>query len=260
VTGPGLARHHLERRCAIKTVNVALAIVGILAASIVVVLLVRVLGSTQELLRLLRTEQPPPLAATEEDAAPAREPPSAPDASLEAGLGRARPSIALESEPSFEDGGAEGAGAAADASIEEGSVEVDAGVPAEAAALVEPPRRIQCGWRMCPEGEVCCNWSCSTCAPPGQMCDYFCGAPSIPISIPCGPNTCNVTEICCNRSCGICVPSGGTCSQEPCPDTIYDPYSAPCGMSTCNVGEVCCNPSCGICTKPGERCSIEPCP
>jgi hypothetical protein len=248
----------VERWCAIKTVNVALAIVGILAASVVVVLLVRVLGSTEELLRLLRTEPPAPLVAVQEDAGAARELPSAPDASPDAGIGPARPSIVPQNEPTLEGGGMDGS--AADASLEEAYVAVDAGVPAEAAALIEPPRRVQCGWRMCPEGEVCCNWSCSTCAPPGQICDYFCGAPSIPISIPCGPNTCNVTEICCNHSCGICVPSGGTCSQEPCLDTIYDPYSAPCGMNTCNVGEVCCNPSCGICTRPGERCSIEPCP
>ena len=107
-----------------------------------------------------------------------------------------------------------------------------AGSPLGSVVETPPPGQIvQCGWRMCPEGEVCCNWSCSTCGPPGQICEYFCGTPSIPISIPCGPNTCNVTEVCCNRTCGICVPSGDTCSQEPCPDTIYDPFSAPCGLA-----------------------------
>jgi hypothetical protein len=249
-----------EGWCAIKTVKFGLAIVSIFAAAVVFVLLVRLIRSTEEVARLLRTEREVPAVVTGEEDASSRAPPSAPDGSPDAvaGRGRARP-LVTTNEPA-DDGGIDGVMPSEDAAAEDAAGAIDEGVPPEAAPVAEPPRQIQCGWRMCPEGEVCCNWSCSTCAPPGQICDYFCGAPSIAISIPCGPNTCNVTEVCCNRTCGICVPSGETCSQEPCPNPIYDPYSAPCGLNTCNVGEVCCNPSCGICTKPGERCSIEPCP
>lgn len=129
----------------------------------------------------------------------------------------------------------------------------DATSPPKAA----PP--VRCGWRMCEEGEQCCNWNCSTCVRRGETCPLFCGYPTAPVSTPCGPNTCNVSEICCNPSCGICVPTGGTCSKEPCVGMYY-PASFTCGMNTCNTGQVCCNPSCGICTNPGESCSLDPCP
>jgi hypothetical protein len=237
---------------------VILAVLAVVATAVVIVLLNGLLRSTSELVRLLRTERPTETAANVPDAG-ARASRIVPDASSDAAP--RRPVEVTNEVPPPEDAGLEDA-AVGDATSEDAEIAPpDAEEPVEAAPLVEqPPQRVQCGWRMCPEGEVCCNWSCSTCAPPGQICDYLCGAPSIAISIPCGPNTCNVTEVCCNHTCGICVPSGETCSQEPCLfDPIYDPYSAPCGLNTCNVGEVCCNPSCGICTKPGERCSIEPC-
>jgi hypothetical protein len=121
-----------------------------------------------------------------------------------------------------------------------------------------PAQPVRCGWRICPAGQQCCNWNCSTCVSPGETCPLYCGAPTLPVSAPCGPNTCNVSEVCCNPSCGICVPPGGTCSKEPCTG-IYLPRSVTCGMNTCNVGQVCCNPSCGICTNPGETCSLDPC-
>jgi hypothetical protein len=240
-----------------------LAVVGLLAASVAVFLLVRVLYATQEVARLLRTERLAPVVTTaEEDASPSPEATRAVDAGLDASerAPRVQPRAA---EPEVDAG--EPIDAAPFDVVEEPVVESIAGSPIGPGLVAgepqpgEPPKIVRCGWRICPEGEVCCNWSCSTCAPPGQPCSIFCGTPSLPISTPCGINTCNVTEICCNRSCGICVPSGETCSQEPCPDTIYDPFSAPCGLATCNVGEVCCNPSCGICTKPGESCSLAPC-
>jgi hypothetical protein len=133
--------------------------------------------------------------------------------------------------------------------------------PAALAAAAPTPQAappVRCGWRMCAEGEQCCNWNCSTCVRPGETCPLFCGAPTLPVSAPCGPNTCNVSEVCCNPSCGICVPSGGSCSKEPCAGMYY-PVSPTCGMNTCNAGQVCCNPSCGICTNPGEACSLDPC-
>jgi hypothetical protein len=237
---------------------VSLAIVGIVAASLVVVLLVRLLHSTEEVARLLRSERPAPnVTSVEEDAGIVR--PAPPDAGFDGARGFRLLIEAGRLVAAYEDAGSPVDASSEDAAEEDAAPSLDAEFVEEPSPLVETPQQIQCGWRMCPEGEVCCNWSCSTCAPPGQTCDYLCGAPSISISIPCGPNTCNVTEVCCNRSCGICVPSGETCSQEPCPNPPYTPFSAPCGLQTCNVGEVCCNPSCGICTKPGERCSIEPC-
>jgi hypothetical protein len=124
------------------------------------------------------------------------------------------------------------------------------------ASQAAPP--VRCGWRTCPEGQQCCNWRCGTCVRPGETCSLYCGAPALPVSTPCGPNTCNVAEVCCNPSCGICVAPGGTCSKEPCPG-MYLPVSPTCGMNTCNVGQVCCNPSCGICANPGETCSQAPC-
>jgi hypothetical protein len=118
---------------------------------------------------------------------------------------------------------------------------------------------VRCGSVICPEAQVCCNASCSTCRPPGVACSQvLCGAIS-PFSVSCGPNTCNVGEVCCNASCGICTPPGGTCSQQRCAG-VQVPVSIPCGPNTCNVGQVCCNASCGICTNPGETCRREPCP
>jgi hypothetical protein len=132
-------------------------------------------------------------------------------------------------------------------------------IVATRAEPVEKREPVRCGWRICPEGQQCCNWSCSVCVSPGETCSRaLCGLPTLPVSAPCGPSTCNVSEVCCNASCGICVPPGGTCSKEPCPG-MYVPVSPTCGMNTCNVGQVCCNPSCGTCANPGETCSLEPC-
>ena len=241
-----------------------LAIAGIAATATVFVLLGRLIRSTEEVARLLRTERSSPVVVVEEeDASVAEVPPSVPDAAPDAGFSRRLPrSIPpLTGVATLDDGGALDGAVPTDAADEDGEIpNADAGLEPEAAPLVEAPEPVRCGWRICPEGEVCCNWSCSTCAPPGATCSYWCGAPSLPISIPCGPNTCNVTEICCNRSCGICVPSGGTCSQEFCRDTIYDPFSASCGLSTCNVGQRCCDPRCGFCGAIGEDCPLDACP
>jgi hypothetical protein len=254
-----LLRKTLEGWCAIKAANLGLAIVVIVATALVLAMLNGLLRSTQEVARLLRAVPPSSGVPAGEGDASKSDASAALGAAPEAGLTQPRAVPALAE--AVEDAGVEEEAAPEDAASEEVPIpEEEAGLQPEAAPLVEAPQPVQCGWRICPEGQVCCNWSCSTCAPPGQICDYLCGAPSISISIPCGRNTCNVTEVCCNHSCGICVPSGETCSQEPCLDTPYDAYSAPCGKNTCNVGEVCCNPSCGICTKPGERCSIDPCP
>jgi hypothetical protein len=117
---------------------------------------------------------------------------------------------------------------------------------------------VRCGTVSCPEGQVCCNASCSQCRPPGASCSQVLCGPISPMSVSCGPNTCNVGEVCCNSSCGICTQPGGTCSQQRC-EGVQVPVSTPCGRNTCNVGQVCCNASCGICTSPGESCSKEPC-
>jgi hypothetical protein len=149
--------------------------------------------------------------------------------------------------------------AAAPAAAQDGGARPaqEAGAPA---ARVEDsgPRGVRCGSVVCPEGQVCCNASCSQCRPPGVSCSQVQCGPISPMSQACGPNTCNVGEVCCNASCGICTPPGGTCSQQKC-DGVQIPVSTHCGPNTCNVGQVCCNASCGICTNPGETCRKEPC-
>ncbi len=124
----------------------------------------------------------------------------------------------------------------------------------------QPRPGVRCGSATCPEGQVCCNASCSQCRPPGASCSQVLCGPISPMSASCGRNTCNVGEVCCNASCGICTQPGGTCSQQRCTDGVQVPVSVPCGPNTCNVGQVCCNASCGICANPGESCRREPCP
>src|SRR5664280_248112 len=79
----------------------------------------------------------------------------------------------------------------------------------------EPPppvALVQCGSLQCPEGEVCCNASCGTCARPGELCSQqVCGMSTLPVSVLCGLNECNVGEICCNASCGTCARSEAEC-------------------------------------------------
>jgi hypothetical protein len=66
--------------------------------------------------------------------------------------------------------------------------------------------------------EVCCNFSCGICTPPGGTCSKAqCNIIDYPFSNPCGLNTCNDGEVCCNPSCGICTKPGETCSWDPCP-------------------------------------------
>jgi hypothetical protein len=124
-----------------------------------------------------------------------------------------------------------------------------------------PPAIVQCGNATCPEGQVCCNASCGTCAMPGDMCSQLvCGMSTSLMSVSCGSNTCNVGQSCCNASCGICVGPGEPCdATKECENQIQYPFSATCGMATCNAGLVCCNPSCGICARFGEACSQSAC-
>ena len=124
-----------------------------------------------------------------------------------------------------------------------------------------PVAGIQCGSATCPEGQVCCNASCGTCAMPGETCSQLvCGMSTTSMSVSCGSNTCNVGESCCNASCGICARPGDPCdATKECENSIQYPNSVACGMSTCNVGLVCCNPSCGICARYGEPCSQDAC-
>ena len=262
-------------------------VVGMIAAVIALALLGRAVDSTADLIRLLRTPYPPAVAvqpgpdAASFDAANDASSPgftgSAPDDVRSSavpqpdGVDRARSQQAASHEADVSDArtfdGDDGVELnpvplAAGTIVPDASTQVarqDATAVAEASvrsAAEDAP--VRCGWRICPNGQYCCNWECSMCVSPGQTCPRFCGAPQVPVSTPCGPNTCNVTEVCCNPSCGICVPSGGTCSKEPCVG-MYLPVSPTCGMNTCNVGQVCCNPSCGICTNPGETCSLDPC-
>jgi hypothetical protein len=124
-----------------------------------------------------------------------------------------------------------------------------------------PVVRIQCGSATCPEGQVCCNASCGTCAMPGEICSQLVGGMSAtPMSVSCGSNTCNVGESCCNASCGLCARPGEECdATKECENSIQYPYSVACGMTTCNAGLVCCNPSCGVCARYGEPCSQDAC-
>ncbi len=128
-------------------------------------------------------------------------------------------------------------------------------------APAPPIAKVQCGSATCPEGQMCCNASCGTCAMPGELCSQLvCGMSTTLMSVSCGSNTCNVGQSCCNASCGICVGPGEQCdATKECENSIQYPFSATCGMATCNVGLVCCNPSCGICARFGEACSQSAC-
>ena len=263
----------------------------VLGAGVALAMLGKVVDSTAELVRLLR--MPGPVASIVEGGAEdgaAWDAMTSPDASVEgqpaastsedeagplaamrygtADGAHPRQPIANSLEISAGRAPDENAGAAvsparaavvigvADASTQAGPKDAAAEAPAKATKEAAAP--VRCGQRTCPEGQECCNWTCSICVSPGETCSLSCGSPPLPVSAPCGPNTCNVSEVCCNASCGICVPAGGTCSKKPC-EGMYLPVSPTCGMNTCNTGEICCNPSCGICTKPGETCSLEPC-
>jgi hypothetical protein len=266
-----------------------LTIAGMVAGVVSLALLGKMIDSTTELVRLLRSPTPANVAVESGSAdASAAELPS-----VEASVTPAFPpvedvrlsvvwplekydrpvanvvNVADDRDADLADARSVDAVASVDAGA---STDVAVEVRAEAGPRAEPrdaaaaarlaaarPQSKRCGWLTCPEGQYCCNWNCAICANPGETCSSACGAPAAPLSAMCGPSTCNVGQVCCNESCGTCVPLGGSCSKEPC-TTVYIPQSEPCGMRTCNVGEVCCNPSCGICTQPGGTCSQAPCP
>jgi hypothetical protein len=123
---------------------------------------------------------------------------------------------------------------------------------------VQPPTvaLVVCGSVQCPDGEVCCNASCGTCALPGELCSQqVCGMSTLPVSVSCGPNTCNVEEVCCNANCGTCARSLADCdSAQECTSPIEYPQTVSCGLNTCNVGEVCCNANCGTCARSQAEC------
>jgi hypothetical protein len=242
-----------------------LTIVGILGVLLALYLLVRLMSTSAEIVQMLKSAEQGPVAVQPPvvDASKEPRPPITmvvPDAAARlprrAIVGDASPS---ETE---EDAGTNVDSGTLEATTEEPAADAaaQASTRPDSAVQTEAKTPVPCGWRTCPEGEVCCNWACSICKPPGQYCDWLCGAPNFPVSVPCGPNTCNTSQICCNRTCGTCVEIGESCSQEPCDTAPYYPFSELCGTNTCNVGQVCCNPSCGICTAPGESCSQTPCP
>jgi hypothetical protein len=237
-----------------------MAVVGMLGALVGVYLLLRLMSTTTDIARVLRSSEPrAPVASVPPGDASSEH--DAPTAGATDGGTTPRPgAIALDaSPPEPEDAGTDPEVEPFDAAIDASAVPSPQPEAAAAGAVAEAAAPVRCGTRTCAQGEVCCNWVCGICTRPGEFCDLLCGAPNTPVSIPCGPNTCNMSQICCNRTCGTCVAVGETCSQKPC-DTMYNPLSVSCGKNTCNVGQVCCNPTCGICTAPGEPCSPEPCP
>ena len=145
--------------------------------------------------------------------------------------------------------------------VSESPPEPSAQPAASREAPAPPIAQVQCGNAACPEGQVCCNASCGTCAMPGEICSQLvCGMSTSIMSVSCGSNTCNVGQSCCNASYGICVGPGEQCdATKECENAIQYPFSATCGMATCNAGLVCCNPSCGICARFGEACSQSAC-
>ncbi len=85
--------------------------------------------------------------------------------------------------------------------------------------LVEHNTTQMCGRNTCNVGQVCCNFSCGTCAAPGATCDRTecSGAARTPTAVRCGSGQCNDGQVCCNPSCGICAAPGQTCSTRTCP-------------------------------------------
>ena len=95
-------------------------------------------------------------------------------------------------------------------------------------------RPTPCGPGFCPAGEVCCDESCGSCAPPGAVCPArFCGR--VDAGIACGDTLCGPGERCCPTCPGradVCV------AAEICPDLICP--EDPCGG--CRGGTICCQP------------------
>src|SRR5690348_3211390 len=64
---------------------------------------------------------------------------------------------------------------------------------------------IPCGTKVCTGGFVCCNASCSICAPKGDKCvEIFCSPlpekrqEDVPQPGQCGPKVCGPNQRCCN--------------------------------------------------------------
>ena len=89
----------------------------------------------------------------------------------------------------------------------------------------------KCGSNTCGKGTYCCNPSCGTCVPFGDMCTQDV-CPTNEVQAPegeaekslsiinggesCGPPVCGKGTTCCNASCGTCTPPGVMCTQETC--------------------------------------------
>lgn len=127
------------------------------------------------------------------------------------------------------------------------------------------PEPTVCGDALCTAGEVCCNESCSICAPPGQACVTLnCDA--------CGEESCASGEVCCDDCAGgfSCI-SGRECSQcpPPCEHDACSGLCCDCGDSlgpVCTSEDACTREVCGftscgdreVCSPSQECCEVCP--
>jgi hypothetical protein len=111
---------------------------------------------------------------------------------------------------------------------------------------------VQCGDVTCASGQVCCNESCSICAPPGQACTTQSCMPPMGGSAappPCGSTTCAAGQVCCDSACGLCAASSTACKVMSCSDPGPHP------------GDLC-DLRCGAderCEYVAATCIISPC-
>lgn len=80
------------------------------------------------------------------------------------------------------------------------------------------PKDVPCGSNVCHGGQVCCNPSCSTCAPPDGMCSQqFCDAPhtsrGAQEKLPAAPTTCDHVRCASGTHCELVEVQ---CVQAPC--------------------------------------------
>jgi hypothetical protein len=99
---------------------------------------------------------------------------------------------------------------------------------------------VVCGDVTCASGQVCCNASCSICAPPGdacitQICEPPMGGAMAPP--PCGSTTCAAGQVCCDPACGLCAPDSASCKDIACTDPGPHPGDL-CDLR-CGAGERC---------------------
>lgn len=86
-------------------------------------------------------------------------------------------------------------------------------------AAIAQTTSLMCGPNTCNVGQVCCNWSCGVCTPPGGTCnqEQCANVARPPTNYRCGSTLCNDGQVCCNASCGICAAPGVPCSTASCP-------------------------------------------